>query len=570
MVLLLNINITFSFDNYGEIISTSSFVIYLLYYFSSKLFKINFSSITALAIFRIAPIFYTIIFILHAIITGYRFDNIATLTSIMVMVICYLDYVADYSEFFPKLTGTIKSLASSGWTLSAVFFTINLSAHFTLNPRIHSLITATVLFALFMASVKSKWQFIQLSSSTISILFTINMVVSNYLYELKGISIITLWLSVFIYYLKRENIYYRILLYIKLLITPALSLYALNLVTDIHSLIFITALLSLGVIVIPKKLTNRHKEMDILGGAATYISYIVLFFSSIINEEFVMILVYTIVSNLIIFYMKKHVIVGINFFAFFVIYGLFDSYDMTNSFTASIVSMTLGVLFIIIGRLYNKSIITVKPLMVNVYAITAIMGFILGGNHSSEMDFVSVVLSTIYFLQFYRRQGKILDHFSLIMATVMAYFLWNVQPFFRYPTGYKEEILGLMILTAILLINKFTPYDKIGYGFGIATTIYLGVNLLIYEHIISSLLLGGAMLILFLYSFFIKRIRWLSLSLVTMVILGFYISREFWFNLSWLVYLLIAGTTLIIIAINAEKQKVKRVELIGKFKEWEF
>ena len=69
-------------------------------------------------------------------------------------------------------------------------------------------------------------------------------------------------------------------------------------------------------------------------------------------------------------------------------------------------------------------------------------------------------------------------------------------------------------------------------------------------------------------SFIKKNKLWFILGIVSLIGIAVYLSATFWSSMAWLLYLLIAGTILIVIAAGNEWRKRHSSEGRKLFKEW--
>ena len=159
---------------------------------------------------------------------------------------------------------------------------------------------------------------------------------------------------------------------------------------------------------------------------------------------------------------------------------------------------------------------------------------------------------------------------SLICMTAV------VQPFFSYPDIIELEINILLMLGTLLLICKVirpAPENTMKYIWftGVALSIVAeGVSAAVTGEALDLIIVGTASFGIFIYAFIRRNRLWFILGIVSMISIAVYLSLAFWSSLVWLVYLLVCGIILIVMA--SVNEWGKRHSKDGKkrrfFEEW--
>ena len=149
-----------------------------------------------------------------------------------------------------------------------------------------------------------------------------------------------------------------------------------------------------------------------------------------------------------------------------------------------------------------------------------------------------------------------------------------VQPFIDIPKGYMcEFILAVMLIYAALMRFTVKPAEDrvmkfIWFGFVAAAVVSEGISAACTGDNVDLLITGVAAVGIFLFSFIKKNKLWFILGIVSLIGIAVYLSATFWSSMAWLLYLLIAGTILIVIAAGNEWRKRHSSEGRKLFKEW--
>ena len=150
------------------------------------------------------------------------------------------------------------------------------------------------------------------------------------------------------------------------------------------------------------------------------------------------------------------------------------------------------------------------------------------------------------------------------------------QPYVDYPDVISLEINLILILGTLLLICRvIKPFSvnvmKYLWFTGVALSIVAeGVSAGITGEVLDLIVVGTASFGIFIYAFIRRNRLWFILGIVSMISIAVYLSVAFWSSLVWLIYLLIAGIILVVMA--SVNEWGKRHNKDGKkrrfFEEW--
>ena len=151
-----------------------------------------------------------------------------------------------------------------------------------------------------------------------------------------------------------------------------------------------------------------------------------------------------------------------------------------------------------------------------------------------------------------------------------------VQPFFSYPDVIRLEINLILMLGTLLLICKVirpAPENIMKYIWftGVALSIVAeGVSAAVTGEALDLIVAGTASFGIFIFAFIRRNRLWFILGIVSMISIAVYLSLAFWSSLVWLIYLLVCGIILVVMA--SVNEWGKRHSKDGKkrrfFEEW--
>ena len=176
--------------------------------------------------------------------------------------------------------------------------------------------------------------------------------------------------------------------------------------------------------------------------------------------------------------------------------------------------------------------------------------------------------------------GRVKVPFRVILtfATVFCCIGILAQPYLEYPEVIAFEINLALILGTLLLICKVIkpfPAECAKYIWFTGVSVALvaeGISAAVTGEGTDLIIVGTAAIGIFIFSF-IRRLRlWFILGIVAMVSIAIYLSVVFWATLVWLIYLLVSGSILIVMA--SVNEWGKRHNKDGKkrrfFEEWKW
>ncbi len=179
-----------------------------------------------------------------------------------------------------------------------------------------------------------------------------------------------------------------------------------------------------------------------------------------------------------------------------------------------------------------------------------------------------------YVLQFYKCYSSKVDQVLIWISLFLFYLMWVEQPFVEVPYEYHVEyrVVGFIVIALFLeVLRHWGSYVRwIQYGLISVCTLFYAGECFFTETLWKTLTLGITMVLVFVLGQYRKELRWLLLSLVTIVGLLFYVTRNFWTSLAWWVYLLVVGLLLIGVAIRGELQKGKEPSTKKRLENWKW
>ncbi len=176
--------------------------------------------------------------------------------------------------------------------------------------------------------------------------------------------------------------------------------------------------------------------------------------------------------------------------------------------------------------------------------------------------------------------GRVKVPFRVILSIFSVFCCIGIlaQPYLEYPEVIAFEInLALMLGTLLLICKVIKPFPEAPAKYIWFTGVSLalvaeGVSAAVTGEAVDLIIVGTAAVGIFIFSF-IRRLRlWFILGIVSMVSIAIYLSVVFWATLVWLIYLLVSGSILIVMA--SVNEWGKRHNKDGKkrrfFEEWKW
>ena len=152
------------------------------------------------------------------------------------------------------------------------------------------------------------------------------------------------------------------------------------------------------------------------------------------------------------------------------------------------------------------------------------------------------------------------------------------QPYIEYPEVIAFEInLALILVTLFLICKVIKPFpeEAAKYIWFVGVSLALvaeGVSAATTGEAVDLIIVGTAAIGIFIFAFIRRFKLWFILGIVSMVSIAIYLSVAFWSTLVWLIYLLVSGSILIVMA--SVNEWGKRHNKDGKkkrfFEEWKW
>jgi len=185
----------------------------------------------------------------------------------------------------------------------------------------------------------------------------------------------------------------------------------------------------------------------------------------------------------------------------------------------------------------------------------------------------------IYFANILRKEKKGFDRFALSLTAICAGMALAVEDIIEIPEIiYTEYLLVIMLLVVFILRTVIKPFGKtamryIWLGFFALALFVEATSAAITSEISDLLVVGVTAIGVFIYSFIRKEKAWFVLAMVTLCGIAVYLAATFGNTWTWLIYLFVAGTILITIAMINEygKRKAEKSGETAKkrlFSEW--
>ena len=250
--------------------------------------------------------------------------------------------------------------------------------------------------------------------------------------------------------------------------------------------------------------------------------------------------------------------------------GKIENTDIRNILAAIACIAVAG-----IGRLiFRKHIFSAKA--VDYLSLTAVI--LLFG--LAEADYVPMMVFVVLALLILNLAGRVKIPLRVIFSIDAALLCLAVlvQPFIELPSLFVLEIYLVLILGTLLLICKvIKPFPentaKYIWFTGVAIALVAeGISAAHTGEALDLIIVGTASIGIFIFAFIRRTRLWFILGIVAMISIAVYLSLEFWSTLVWLVYLLVSGSILIVMA--SINEWGKRHNKDGKkkrfFEEWKW
>ena len=249
-------------------------------------------------------------------------------------------------------------------------------------------------------------------------------------------------------------------------------------------------------------------------------------------------------------------------------FGQLDSRDLNN-----ILCIASAIVFAAAGRLvFRKKAVSEKA--VDYLSFTSFI--FLFGLH--EADYTALMVFLTLALLVINLAGRIKIPVRVLVSIFASFICMAVvaQPFLTYPDVIELEInLMLMLGTLLLICKVIRPATqnvmKYVWFTGVALSIVAeGVSAAVTGEALDLIVVGTASFGIFIFAFIRRNRLWFILGIVSMISIAIYLSLAFWSSLVWLIYLLVAGIILVVMA--SVNEWGKRHSKDGKkrrfFEEW--
>ena len=196
----------------------------------------------------------------------------------------------------------------------------------------------------------------------------------------------------------------------------------------------------------------------------------------------------------------------------------------------------------------------------------------------SEADYLLMVIFLALSLLVINFAGrtKIPNRIFVSIFASFVCFAIIAQPFFELPDVINLEYdIALLLGTLILICKVIKPAPSVALKYfwftGVALSLIAeGISAAVTSEVLDLIVVATASFGIFIFAFIRRNRLWFILGIVSMVSVAVYLSLAFWSSLVWLIYLLIAGSILIVMA--AINEWGKRHNKDGKkkrfFEEW--
>ena len=220
--------------------------------------------------------------------------------------------------------------------------------------------------------------------------------------------------------------------------------------------------------------------------------------------------------------------------------------DVTN-----VVLIILTVLVAAAGRLvFRKNVITSKA--ADYLSLTSFV-FLFGLKYADYVPMMVLLAIALLVMNFAGRT-KIPVRVLLSIFAGFVCLAVIAQPFFDLPEVIALEYDIVLLLGTLMLIWKLikpAPDNVLKYIWftGVALSLVAeGISAAVTGETLDLIVVGTASFGIFIYAFLRRNRLWFILGIVSMVSVAVYLSVAFWSSLVWLIYLLIAGSILIVMA----------------------
>ena len=250
--------------------------------------------------------------------------------------------------------------------------------------------------------------------------------------------------------------------------------------------------------------------------------------------------------------------------------GNIENTDIRNIVAAAACIAVAG-----LGRLiFRKYIFSTKAIdYLSLTSVILLFGL-------AEADYVPMLVCIVLAILILNLAGRVKIPLRVIFSIDAALLCLAVlvQPFIELPSLFVLEIYLVLILGTLLLICKvIKPFPENAAKYiwftGVAIALVAeGISAAHTGEALDLIIVGTASIGIFIFAFIRRTRLWFILGIVAMISIAIYLSLEFWSTLVWLVYLLVSGSILIVMA--SINEWGKRHNKDGKkkrfFEEWKW
>lgn len=225
------------------------------------------------------------------------------------------------------------------------------------------------------------------------------------------------------------------------------------------------------------------------------------------------------------------------------------------------------------GRIFYKKLVFSNKGVDYLAFMPVVLAFSLKkGDYVWMLVFLAIALMIFNFIGRTRMPARVVASIAMVFVTIGL----MQQPFINLSDQYETELI-LAILLACAAVVRFLikpAQDKaLKYSWFALVALCLtieGISAAVTGYTFDLIVTGVAAAGIFLFSFIQKSRLWFILGVVSIIGIAVYLSATFWSSMAWLLYLLIAGIIMIVIAAGNEWRKRHPSEGKKLFKEWKW
>ncbi|MBO4680667.1 MAG: hypothetical protein J5623_02055 [Clostridiales bacterium] len=226
-----------------------------------------------------------------------------------------------------------------------------------------------------------------------------------------------------------------------------------------------------------------------------------------------------------------------------------------------------------LGRLfYRKRIVSFQGVDYLAFIPIILLFGLNDADYNSMLVFLTIALMIFNFIGRTYTPAKIVATIASIPVVIAVI----NQPFINISDVYMLEVyIAVVIADAAIIRFLVKPVDgKImkycWFALISASVAIEGISAAVTGETFDLIVTGVAAVAIFLFSFIQKSRLWFILGVVSIIGIAIYLSATFWSSMAWLLYLLIAGIIMIVIAAGNEWRKRHSSDGKRLFKEWKW